>query len=196
MGFSFWWPLSLESTGSGDTAHGLSSWGFRLQSAGSAVGAQRLSCFAACEIFPDTGSNLWPLHWHVDSYPQSHQGSSSNLVFFFFLSFFQIQIQEESDMWKIRELEKQMDDAYRGTKRKMLPSSSRWSCNSENQNILISFRIIYFCLKTWWCAKDRWIQFFCESFKTFLFHKSWLKHTGNGYDAYSPTVFTYLEWRT
>ncbi|XP_065800812.1 uncharacterized protein NKAPD1 isoform X2 [Muntiacus reevesi] len=33
-------------------------------------------------------------------------------------------IQEESDMWKIRELEKQMDDAYRGTKRKMLPSSS------------------------------------------------------------------------
>eukprot|EP00069_Balaena_mysticetus_P019125 bmy_11904T0 len=27
-------------------------------------------------------------------------------------------------MWKIRELEKQMEDAYRGTKRKMLPSSS------------------------------------------------------------------------
>ncbi|XP_037697359.1 uncharacterized protein NKAPD1 isoform X2 [Choloepus didactylus] len=34
-------------------------------------------------------------------------------------------IQEESDMWKIRELEKQMEDAYHGTKRKMLPSSSR-----------------------------------------------------------------------
>ncbi|XP_007934736.1 uncharacterized protein NKAPD1 [Orycteropus afer afer] len=33
-------------------------------------------------------------------------------------------IQEESDMWKIRELEKQMEDAYRGTKRKMLPTSS------------------------------------------------------------------------
>lgn len=33
-------------------------------------------------------------------------------------------IQEESDMWKIRELEKQMEDAYRGTKRKMIPSSS------------------------------------------------------------------------
>ncbi|XP_049745243.1 uncharacterized protein NKAPD1 isoform X3 [Elephas maximus indicus] len=33
-------------------------------------------------------------------------------------------IQEESDMWKVRELEKQMEDAYRGTKRKMLPSSS------------------------------------------------------------------------
>uniref|UniRef100_G3SLM2 NKAP domain containing 1 n=2 Tax=Loxodonta africana TaxID=9785 RepID=G3SLM2_LOXAF len=27
-------------------------------------------------------------------------------------------------MWKVRELEKQMEDAYRGTKRKMLPSSS------------------------------------------------------------------------
>ncbi|XP_017523028.1 uncharacterized protein NKAPD1 isoform X2 [Manis javanica] len=33
-------------------------------------------------------------------------------------------IQEESDMWKIRELERQMEDAYRGTKRKMSPSSS------------------------------------------------------------------------
>ncbi|XP_076969050.1 uncharacterized protein NKAPD1 isoform X2 [Tamandua tetradactyla] len=33
-------------------------------------------------------------------------------------------IQEESDMWKIRELEKQMEDAYQGTKRKVLPSSS------------------------------------------------------------------------
>ncbi|KAF3818013.1 hypothetical protein GH733_014885 [Mirounga leonina] len=38
-------------------------------------------------------------------------------------------IQEESDMWKIRELEKQMEDAYRGTKRKMLPSSSRRMCS-------------------------------------------------------------------
>ncbi|KAF6298862.1 hypothetical protein mRhiFer1_008914 [Rhinolophus ferrumequinum] len=33
-------------------------------------------------------------------------------------------IQEESDIWKIRELEKQMENAYWGTKRKMLPSSS------------------------------------------------------------------------
>lgn len=33
-------------------------------------------------------------------------------------------IQEESDMWKIRELEKQMEDAYRRPKRKTLPSSS------------------------------------------------------------------------
>ncbi|XP_069325040.1 uncharacterized protein NKAPD1 isoform X4 [Eulemur rufifrons] len=35
-----------------------------------------------------------------------------------------LKIQEESDMWKIRELEKQMEDDYHGTKRKMLPSSS------------------------------------------------------------------------
>ncbi|XP_060036053.1 uncharacterized protein NKAPD1 isoform X3 [Erinaceus europaeus] len=33
-------------------------------------------------------------------------------------------IQEESDMWKIRELEKQMEDAYQGTRRKIIPSSS------------------------------------------------------------------------
>ena len=38
-------------------------------------------------------------------------------------------IQEESDMWKIREVEKQMEDAYRGTKRKMLPSSSSRMCS-------------------------------------------------------------------
>ncbi|XP_055477718.1 uncharacterized protein NKAPD1 isoform X1 [Psammomys obesus] len=33
-------------------------------------------------------------------------------------------IQEESDMWKIRELEKQMEDAYHGTRRNTVPSSS------------------------------------------------------------------------
>ncbi|KAL6071542.1 hypothetical protein STEG23_024513 [Scotinomys teguina] len=33
-------------------------------------------------------------------------------------------IQEESDMWKIRELEKQMEDAYQGTRRNTGPSSS------------------------------------------------------------------------
>lgn len=33
-------------------------------------------------------------------------------------------IQEESDMWKIRELEKQMEDAYQGTRRNTVPSSS------------------------------------------------------------------------
>ncbi|XP_027703097.1 uncharacterized protein NKAPD1 isoform X1 [Vombatus ursinus] len=33
-------------------------------------------------------------------------------------------IQEETDMWKIRELEKQMEDAYRGTQRRIVPRSS------------------------------------------------------------------------
>lgn len=40
-------------------------------------------------------------------------------------------IQEESDMWKIRELEKQMEDAYQGTRRNTVPSSS----SSDQQDI-------------------------------------------------------------
>ena len=39
----------------------------RLQSAGSVVVVHGLSCSAACEIFPDKGSNPCPLHWQVDS---------------------------------------------------------------------------------------------------------------------------------
>ena len=38
-----------------------------LQSAGSVVVAQRLSCSAACGIFPDQGLNQGPIHWQVDS---------------------------------------------------------------------------------------------------------------------------------
>ena len=37
------------------------------------VGAHRLSCSKACGIFPDQGSNPWPLCWQVDSYPLHHQ---------------------------------------------------------------------------------------------------------------------------
>ena len=33
------------------------------------------SCSAACEIFPDQGSNPRPLHWQADSQPLRHQGS-------------------------------------------------------------------------------------------------------------------------
>ena len=33
----------------------------------SVVVAHRLSCSAACGIFPDQGSNLCALHWQVDS---------------------------------------------------------------------------------------------------------------------------------
>ena len=73
---------------------GYSSWqcaGFSLQrlllwSTGSryvssVVGAHRLSCSTACEIFPDQGLNLCPLCWQMDSYPLHHQGSPK-IVFF------------------------------------------------------------------------------------------------------------------
>ena len=33
------------------------------------------SCSAACGIFPDQGSNPYPLHWQVDSQPLCYQGS-------------------------------------------------------------------------------------------------------------------------
>ena len=46
-----------------------------LQHAGSVVVAHGLSCSAACGIFPDQGSNLFPLQWQVNSHPQYHQGS-------------------------------------------------------------------------------------------------------------------------
>ena len=38
-----------------------------LQSAGSVVVVDRLSCPVACEIFPDQGSNPCPLHWQADT---------------------------------------------------------------------------------------------------------------------------------
>ena len=68
-GFSLWWLLLLQSTGSG--AREL-QW---LRRVGSVVVLNGLSCSVACEIFSDRGLNLWPLHWPVDSLPLSHQGS-------------------------------------------------------------------------------------------------------------------------
>ena len=50
-----------------------------LQSTGSVVVAHGLSCSEVCGIFLDQGSNLYPLHWLVDSFPLSHQ--ESPLVF-------------------------------------------------------------------------------------------------------------------
>lgn len=44
-------------------------------STGSRVVAPRLSCPAACGIFPDQGSNLSPLQWQVTSKPLAHQGN-------------------------------------------------------------------------------------------------------------------------
>ena len=59
-GLSLLQPLLLWSTGSRRT--------------GSVVVAHGPSCSTACEIFPDQGSNLCPLHWQADSQPLRHQG--------------------------------------------------------------------------------------------------------------------------
>ena len=60
-GLSLSWPLLLRSTGS--------------RRAGSVIVTHGPSCSAACEIFPDQGSNPCPLHWQADSQPLCHQGS-------------------------------------------------------------------------------------------------------------------------
>ena len=65
VGLSLSRPLLLWSTGSVIVAHGP-------------------SCYAACGIFPDQGSNPCPLHWQADSQPLHHQGSP---VIVFSLSF-------------------------------------------------------------------------------------------------------------
>ena len=61
VGFSLWWLLLLQSTGS--RRAGFGSCGTRA----SVVVVHRLSCSKACGIFPDQGSNLCPLHWQADS---------------------------------------------------------------------------------------------------------------------------------
>ena len=40
-----------------------------------APGHRFSSCSAACGIFPNRGSNPYPLHWQVNSYPLYHQRS-------------------------------------------------------------------------------------------------------------------------
>ena len=66
-GFSLSQPLLLRSTGS--------------RHAGSVIVAHGPSCFAACGIFPDQGSNPCPLHWQADSQPLRHQGSPTCVYF-------------------------------------------------------------------------------------------------------------------
>ena len=59
-----------------------------LQSTGSIVVLHGLSCAKACGIFPEQGSNLYLLHWQVDSSLLSHQGSPCpffNWVVWFYL---------------------------------------------------------------------------------------------------------------
>ena len=58
-GFSLWWLLLLQSTGS--------------KRLGSVVETHGLSCSSACGIFRNQGSNPCPLHWQVDSHPLYHQ---------------------------------------------------------------------------------------------------------------------------
>ena len=58
----------VQHVGSVVVAHGL-------QSTVSVVVAHRLSCSAACGIFPDQGCNLCPLRWQADSQPLHPQGS-------------------------------------------------------------------------------------------------------------------------
>ena len=73
-GLSLSRPLLLRSTGS--------------RRAGSVVVAHGPSCFAACGIFPDQGSNPCPLHQQADSQPLRHQGSPVTTFFGFGMSFF------------------------------------------------------------------------------------------------------------
>ena len=47
---------------------------------GSALAAHWPSGPAACDIFPDQGSDLCPLHWRADSLPLGHQGSSRLVI--------------------------------------------------------------------------------------------------------------------
>ena len=58
----------------GVVAHGLQSWG-------SVLKVQGLSCSVECGIFSDQESNPCLLHWQADSYPLYHQGSSRTSVF-------------------------------------------------------------------------------------------------------------------
>ena len=56
-------------------AHRLGSCALGLESAGSVVVVNALSCSQACGIFSNQGSNPCLLHWQADSLPLSHQGS-------------------------------------------------------------------------------------------------------------------------
>ena len=66
-GLSLSQPLLLQRTG--------------FRRTGSVIVAHGPSCFAACGILPDQGSNLCPLHWQADSQPLRHQGIPVILIF-------------------------------------------------------------------------------------------------------------------
>ena len=71
FGFSLWWLLLLQITGSRGT--GL-------------VVVAHLSCSEACGTFLDQISNCCPVHWPSDSYPQYYQGSPFFPFYFLLLA--------------------------------------------------------------------------------------------------------------
>ena len=68
-----WGPQALGTWASVVAAHGL--W-----SPSSIFVAHRLSVSEACGIFTDQGSNPYPLHWYVGSYPFVQPGKSSTVL--------------------------------------------------------------------------------------------------------------------
>ena len=70
-----WWAAISGVAQSWTRLKRLSSSSSSKGSGGSVVVAHRLSCSVAREIFPDQGSNLWPLHCKRDSSPLDLPGS-------------------------------------------------------------------------------------------------------------------------
>lgn len=62
VGFLLWWLLLLRSRSS--------------RCPGSVVVTYGLSCFEACRIFLNPGSNQYSLHWHADSYSLHYKGTT------------------------------------------------------------------------------------------------------------------------
>ena len=79
--FSLWWLFCCRAHSVGVQASvvaplGLVAADHQIQSIDSVVVVHRLSCSAACGIFPDQGLNPCPGHWQVNSYPLHYQGNS------------------------------------------------------------------------------------------------------------------------
>ena len=75
-GFSLRWLLLLQSLGCRRVPASAAA----AQHLGSVVAARWLRCSAACAVFLDQESNLCPLHWHADFYPQDHQEVLTSLL--------------------------------------------------------------------------------------------------------------------
>ena len=88
-GFSLWWLLLMQSTGS-------RPWGLRyMWHMGSVVLAPGLSCWTACGIFLDQGLNSCLLYWQVDSLPRSNQEMPQSLI----LKMAELQCQKNLHQW-------------------------------------------------------------------------------------------------